>query len=86
MPLRDRKVYGIKGPIPAGYFLGRLDGGEGDVQLLSFDDILAAGLQQRIMSIATTVAETNTSGDYLLDGGDPPGFISDGAGNLLRAS
>lgn len=83
MPLRDRKVGGFRGSIPAGYFLGRIDQGEGEVQLLSMEDILAAGLQN---TIATAAASAATASDYLFDGGEPPQFITNGAGTPMRTS
>lgn len=83
MPLRDKKVGGIRGNIPPGYVLGRIDDGDGDVQLLSLEDLLGGlGIQG---AIASTTAST-VPGDYLFDGGEPPQFITDGAGTPLRTS
>lgn len=84
MPLEDKKVYGIRGSIPTGYILGRSDGGDGDVQLLSLDDLLALGLQGVITATAAAVAPAPTQ--YLTDGGDPPQFITDGNGNFLTVN
>jgi phage-related tail fiber protein len=39
-PLAGRIVRGIRDKIPSGYILGRLDGGDGPVQLIRLHDIL----------------------------------------------
>lgn len=87
MPLRDKRVGGIRGNIPPGYVLGRTDLGDGEVQLLSLEDLLAGlGLNGVIGATAAAAAAGAAGSDYLTDGADPPAFISDGAGTLLRTS
>lgn len=87
MPLRDKKVGGIRGPIPPGYILGRVDPGSGDVQLLSLNDLLGGmGLQGAITATATTIIEESGAGNWIpLSLGVDPGIVlvSDGAGNLI---
>lgn len=39
-----RKIHGIRSSIPAGYVLGRISGGEGDVELLTLKTLQSAGL------------------------------------------
>lgn len=93
MPI-NRKVRGIRGPIPAGHILGRVDGGDGDVQLLSLADLGRFGLAANVVVAGgggsggggtPTPTPTPTGGSYipLVDGAEPPGFITDGAGQLI---
>lgn len=43
MPI-DRKVRGLRGPIPSGFIVGRTDKGDGPAQLLSIRDLAGMGL------------------------------------------
>lgn len=84
----DRKVHGIRGPIPSGTIVGRVDSGEGRAQLLDIRDLLAGiGLQTIITQVAAKVAQNAVdNADYLTDGGDPPTIMSNGGGTFMRTS
>jgi len=60
MPLR-RRLWGIRGRIPQGFFLGRLSPGEGDVELLTSDEVTgSAGLNVPTLPVDLETEVTGT--------------------------
>jgi len=60
MPLR-RRLWGIRGRIPKGFFLGRISPGEGDVELLTADEITGStGLNVPTLPVDLTSEVTGT--------------------------
>lgn len=85
MPIK-RKVQGIRGPVPTGVILGRIDDGDGDVQLLSITDLAGFGVVTRGPGGGGSSPPAPAGGAGvipLVTGSEPPVLVSDGAGNLV---
>ncbi len=63
--LKKRNLRGIRDSIPSGYFLGRIDRGEGPVQLLQLKDILNSSPSLTFLELTDTPASYATAFKFM---------------------